>query len=321
MDKTHPLVSIIIATYNNAPYLKESIDSALNQSWKNVEIIIINDGSTDETLYILENYLHNKNIKIFTTKNNGQCKATNIGIEKSSGEYIQFLDGDDILDPKKIEEQMILLTKRSDKCVAVSKWSRFHHDLTHAVIDTSFERESYSKLDWFNLLWTKTMMPNSGYLIPIDICKKSGNYLENLSTNNDFEYFTKIILSADSIVYCEKSMVYYRIVPKSLSQKADIKSQTSVLNARLLGSDYIIKYFNDKKSADNLVFHALFYFIYTYRNNLKLMLIASKKISKKTNYKVLPKHNLNKFLTFSINTFGINFTTIILHISSYLKRS
>lgn len=104
-------VSVIIPVYNAAKYLRESIESVLCQTYSDLEIIIVNDGSTDSSLEIAENYQNDSRVKIISSKNKGAAAARNIGIRNSNGAYFQFLDADDILPSNKIEEQMKVLDK------------------------------------------------------------------------------------------------------------------------------------------------------------------------------------------------------------------
>jgi len=100
-----PLVSIIIPAYNVANYIKESIQSVLVQTYRNFEIIVVNDGSTDQTSQILSDI---DSIQLFNTPNRGAASARNFGISKARGEYIAFLDADDIWLPEKLEKQLKL---------------------------------------------------------------------------------------------------------------------------------------------------------------------------------------------------------------------
>lgn len=106
-------VSVIIPVYNAANYLRESIESVLCQTYSDLEIIIVNDGSTDNSLEIAESYQNDSRVKIISSKNKGAATARNIGIRNSNGAYFQFLDADDILPSNKIEEQMKVLDENS----------------------------------------------------------------------------------------------------------------------------------------------------------------------------------------------------------------
>ncbi len=103
MNEYNPLVSIIIPVYNGGNYMKEAIDSAINQTYKNIEIIVVNDGSTDggETERIALSY--GDKIKYFTKENGGCASALNYGISKMSGEWFSWLSHDDVYYPQKVE--------------------------------------------------------------------------------------------------------------------------------------------------------------------------------------------------------------------------
>jgi len=117
MGKDKPLVSIVIPVHNGEKYIKESIDSCLNQTYKNIEIIIVDDKSEDDTLEILRQYAGRINV-IPVEKQNGLGNVINIGIRKSKGKYIARMDADDVMYPTRIEKQVQYL-ESNPKCVAV----------------------------------------------------------------------------------------------------------------------------------------------------------------------------------------------------------
>lgn len=109
------MVSIIIPTYNRGKYIFDSVMSVLNQSYSNIEVIVVDDGSTDDTNKILKEIKDNRFIYIKLKKNGGACKARNVGIKKAKGEYIAFQDSDDIFLNNKLEKQLNnLLMNNSD---------------------------------------------------------------------------------------------------------------------------------------------------------------------------------------------------------------
>lgn len=99
-----PLVSVLIPCHNNEAFVGEAIESALGQTYPNIEVIVVDDGSTDKSLQVIKNY--RDQIKWHTGPNRGACAARNTAFSLSQGEFVQFLDADDILLPKKIEKQM-----------------------------------------------------------------------------------------------------------------------------------------------------------------------------------------------------------------------
>src|SRR6476646_282737 len=99
--KTEPLVSILINNYNYERFLKDAIDSALNQTYSKIEVIVVDDGSTDNSRSVIESY-QDKVTAIFK-ENGGQASAFNTGFEASQGEIICFLDADDMFQPEKVK--------------------------------------------------------------------------------------------------------------------------------------------------------------------------------------------------------------------------
>ncbi|MFZ1706733.1 MAG: glycosyltransferase family A protein [Candidatus Nanogingivalis sp.] len=143
MQKTNisPLVSIVITNYNYGQYLKKSIDSALNQSYKNIEIIIIDDCSSDNSLVVLEQYSKLKKINIIKhKKNKGIVYSRNEALKVSNGEYLSMLDADDFMESNYIENMLnIALSSKSD--VIYPNWH---------MIDLHTEKEYYTDFPEFS---------------------------------------------------------------------------------------------------------------------------------------------------------------------------
>lgn len=103
-----PLVSVVIATYNMGQYLDQAVDSILGQSWRNLEVIVVDDGSTDNTPDVMQRYQQEPRVRYQRNPNQGQPKAKNCGIKLAKGDFIAFCDADDFWEPNKLEVQMPL---------------------------------------------------------------------------------------------------------------------------------------------------------------------------------------------------------------------
>ena len=106
-----PACSIIVPCYNSAKYLPLCLDSILKQTYKQFEVVVVNDGSTDDTDDVMKPYLDDPRIKYIKQQNAGPPKARNTGINNADGDYIAFLDSDDLWEATKLEKQMKLFTE------------------------------------------------------------------------------------------------------------------------------------------------------------------------------------------------------------------
>lgn len=130
------MVSIIIPTYNRAHLISKAIDSIINQTYKNWELLIIDDGSTDETEVVIKSFLEDKRIQYFKIPNSGACAARNKGLENSKGDYITFLDSDDEYLPEKIEKQIYVFKNSKVANLGVVSCGRL--DFTNGKISSKW---------------------------------------------------------------------------------------------------------------------------------------------------------------------------------------
>src|ERR1051326_205992 len=122
-----PQVSVIIPTYNSAHYLADAVESVLSQTFQDIEVLIIDDGSTDETETVIQRY--GSLVRCFRQRNSGVAVARNRGIEESRGEYVAFLDADDTWLPHKLERQLAALDECSDYGACYSAFTVVTSDL------------------------------------------------------------------------------------------------------------------------------------------------------------------------------------------------
>ena len=186
-----PKVSIVIPTYNRAKYTKRAIESVLEQTYKNVEIIVVDDGSTDNTKKILEPFIKQKQIKYFYQPNSGPSAARNLGIKNSKGEFIAFLDSDDEWLPEKLEKQIMLFQNSGDKklgfvgcnVIIVSKALNKTFEYKISRYENLFElRESLKWLMWIpGVLLTKKK-----------ILEEVGLFDESLRFGEDWDIWVKV---------------------------------------------------------------------------------------------------------------------------------
>lgn len=244
--KKYPLVSILIPLYNAERYFSETTESLLAQTYKNIEIIIIDDGSTDNSLNIARQYEgQHEHIKVYTQENSGAQVARNKAFEMSNGEYIQYFDADDIMHPDKISSQIDALREYcfQDTIVATGKWKMFTDSIDKVVcrdqiIDKSYnDKFLYFKDSWENLEY----IIGQSWLIPKHINDKIGGWNTRLISNQDGEFFTRVAYGADKIIFVNKSVVYYRknVANSITSKKLSVSSMRSRLDSYYMYADLV----------------------------------------------------------------------------------
>jgi len=246
----NPLVSIIIPAFNAEKLISETINSVLNQTYKNYEIIIINDGSTDNTLSIVKKY-ESKKINIIDQENRGQSASENIGLKHSQGELIEFLDSDDLLSPDKIEKQVKKYNKYGNNFVYSCKWARFRKLTNDAVFIPNILWKDIKPVDWLVNAWENNlMMHGASWLIPRKIIDDAGLWDERLTLINDFDFFSRVLLNCDEIKFCKEVKTYYRSGNEdSLSGRKSNEAFKSAFISISLGTENLIKTENSSRTC------------------------------------------------------------------------
>lgn len=211
-------ISIIIPVYNVEPYIRKCLDSVINQSYTNLEIICIDDGSTDNSSKICYEYAEkDSRIKIFHTANNGASYARNLGINNSTGLYIGFIDSDDWIEPNMYE---VLYTKIKNYDVTFSIISYYRNTDKESVVMANRENIPVKTLNQQELLMYSADLDNYisfGHVIwnklyTAEYVKKNNlTFNPNLRTAMDMLFSYEFILADSSCtgVYCDKSLYHY----------------------------------------------------------------------------------------------------------------
>lgn len=230
------LVSIIIPVHNKAAYIKETLNSAVNQIYPNTEIILVDDGSSDGSLGILKEYSEKYPDKVLLIhqENKGVSSATNTGIQVSKGEYIQFLDADDLLSSDKIANQIRLLEGQSEPTLATCEWQMFHDDPQNSYsIPYGVFRDFESGLDLLLRFWNhQEMMQPAAYLTHRSLIEKAGPWDESFIINQDGEFFARVLAHADNVCYEPNGKVFYRTPGETnVSQQKSERAMNSLLDS------------------------------------------------------------------------------------------
>jgi glycosyltransferase involved in cell wall biosynthesis len=205
------LISILIPCYNAEKWLKETIDSAISQTWPNKEIIIVDDGSTDNSLQIAKQY-ESLTIKVISQVNKGAPVARNTALRHAQGEYIQWLDADDLLAPYKIEKQMEAAHHiRNPKVLLSCPWGRFFYRHWKAKFVPDSLWRDLSPVEWLITTFKESYwMSSSAWLTSRLLTELAGPWDERLSMNQDGEYFCRVIAKSDNVVFVPEAREYVR---------------------------------------------------------------------------------------------------------------
>jgi glycosyltransferase involved in cell wall biosynthesis len=234
--KQDPLVSIIIPVYNKEAYIRETLDSALGQTYSNTEIILVDDGSTDGSFEILKEYLEKNpdKINLIDQDNQGVSVSTNVGIHASKGEYIQFLDADDLMSSDKIENQMGLLRGKPKDVLASCEWVTFKNSIQEiSKVPYGIFQDFDSGIDWLLRAWNhQEMMADSSWLAHKELILRAAPWNETLSINQDGEFFSRVLSHCKGVIFDPDSIVYYRSLNEgNVSQQKSEKAWISLLES------------------------------------------------------------------------------------------
>lgn len=236
-----PRVSVIVPVYNASRYINECINSLINQSYPNIEIIVVDDGSTDDSLRVLQSY---SSIVVLRQKNKGASAARNYGLSVATGELVQFLDADDYIGENKIEIQVKQWMQMPDsQTVVFGPWTKIGVSVENMGKNQKSVWHNYDNpidilLD-FSL--NNCCVPLSAYLIPKNVIRKSGLWNELLSQNDDGEYFSRVLLHATKLVYCNCALSYYRSTPNSLSKAQSPRAAMSRVVSQISMAKIMLK--------------------------------------------------------------------------------
>lgn len=237
-----PCISVLMPCYNAAPFVAEAIDSVISQDWPNLEIVVVDDGSTDGSADVLADY-RSQNVTVIQQKNAGQCSAANTAFRASRGELIKFFDADDVMLPGMLRRQAERLEGRPN-AVAMAEWARFYTKASDANFEHLPSQRDANPIDWLTDDWmdAQPMMQCAMWLIPRRVIGMAGLWDERLSLINDFEYFTRVLLAADEILFTPGARLAYRSgVGGSLSGRKSRKAVESQALSLLLGTQHLLE--------------------------------------------------------------------------------
>ena len=312
----NPLISIIIPVYNSEKYLKECLDSIINQTYNNLEIIIIDDESSDNTIDIINKY-NDSRIKIYRKNNEGVSEARNLGLSKVTGDYILFIDSDDYLSNNDVISNLVGNINNND-LIRFNNSKLINNELINE--DISLFKDEYKSGEDFLLDALNNNKKYSWYLWQYLYKKElwdgirfpKGKIFEDTST------IYQVILKANNIKVIKDNYYVYRYNSVSLSKKVNLKICLDMIDV-ISDTSNIINKLNINDKLKKLLLNNLSYGYITDINVLKTLSIAEQEILKDKllknkyliDYCLYDKEVMIKYL---VKVFGINITSKLLNV-------
>lgn len=221
-------VSVIIPVYNDEKYLHQCVDSVLKQTYHNLEVILVDDGSTDQSPTICEEYRQqDSRVRVMHKKNGGVGSSRNAGLSMATGKYILFVDNDDWLDERHIE-QLHKLLKEKNADIAVANFSIFHPEngvFSFFVTQKDYYQKDYTPAEWTGIQYTSHYNLSQVYTVPW--CKLYKRELFNnvqypLKAKVEDDLTTwKVYFKANKISFMNKAIYVHRLFADSVTAKVD----------------------------------------------------------------------------------------------------
>jgi Glycosyl transferase family 2 len=206
-----PLVSILIPAFNAEEWISDTLRSAIAQTWERKEIIVVDDGSTDHTLAIARQF-ESDGVRVVTQRNQGAAAARNHAYSLSQGDYIQWLDADDLLAPDKIASQIAAAERCGNRRMLLSSpFGRFQYRWYRAEFVPSALWNDLSPVDWLRYKMGQNLyMQTSTWLVSRELSEEAGPWDTRMLSDDDGEYFCRVLLRSDGVRFVPGTSVYYR---------------------------------------------------------------------------------------------------------------
>jgi glycosyltransferase involved in cell wall biosynthesis len=207
-----PLVSILIPAHNAEKWVGDTIRSAMAQTWTRKEIVVVDDGSTDQTLAVARQF-ESKSVRIVASKNQGAAAARNLALQQSQGNYIQYLDADDLLIPDKIERQLTALEGLSrPRIILSSPWAYFYYRTDRARFVRNSLCGDLSPVEWLLRKMSENLhMQTATWLMSRELANAAGPWDTRLLSDDDGEYFCRVLMASEGTRFVGDTGVFYRV--------------------------------------------------------------------------------------------------------------
>ena len=265
----NPYVSAVMPCYNAGSHLSEAMCSVLEQTHQNLELIVIDSGSSDDSWQVIQSFAGDERVRPLKLERYAGLNAAatrNYGLKVARGEYVKFVDADDVLHREMVQKQFERLQGRND-CVASSEWGRFSGDdlSTYQPSRQSVWRDMDAR-EWLVESWmdARPMTQCGMFLIPRTLLDRVGGWDERLTLIDDFEFFARVLCEAREVLFTPDCPMYYRSgLSGSLSGTKDDRAIDSAFLSATLGVDHLLAKRTDaqaKRACANIMQD----FVYTF---------------------------------------------------------
>lgn len=253
LHMSNNLVSIIIPSFNSQEWVCDAIDSSLQQTYAHCEVIVVDDGSTDNTRELLQQKYGNR-IKYIYQENRGLAGARNTGVRNASGDYLQFLDADDEITPDKIEKQVKILEQHKEYTVAFSDFEYFEGGASNI---TKLSPETFRKKYQTGNLW-KPFLTGNFIVVHAALARKAdvvavGCFDESIWACEDYDLWMRLAGRGCNFVYTNGIMARYRLTPGSMSSARIMQIRGTIYVLLKNISEFGLNDEGDKSSARNYI--------------------------------------------------------------------
>ena len=235
MTENEPLISVIMPVYNGEKFIRETIDSVLNQTYRNFEFIIVNDGSIDSTRLIINSYDDKRVVVLDLPTNRGVSNARNIGMDSSKGEFIAFCDADDLYDPGRLQTQLDFLTRHPAVDVCGSYFTVFENGqeklIMHPLTDPEIKEHFFTS----NCIGQPSVMGKS------EVFRKY-KYNPELQASEDYDLWTRMAIGGVVFANLPIPLVKYRLHP---AQASKTKARLLHVTSNAICINYTLAYLNN----------------------------------------------------------------------------
>lgn len=276
MKKENPLVSIIIPVYNAEKYIKTCLNSIIKQTYHNIEVITVDDGSRDQSLKICQQYqLEYPMIKVFHKKNEGVAKTRNYGLQKAKGDYITFVDSDDFIHPDYVQDLVeLLLHNQAD--IAICNFYKMPEEKKVPIAkEKEIENTIFSQKEAMKRFLYQDKIDSSFWAKMYKKELFANITIKNYKVFEDMDTVYQLILKAEKVVYSSKILYYYLVRQDSLIHKKFSEENAKVISILNEMEKKVLQIYPDLKPAFYIrKINAYFYILRNVKKNSELYLEA-----------------------------------------------